>query len=78
VTADAAAVADLLAAPEVDPDDLEALDAVWEEAEVRFGPDPNAGCPVSRDLLARMDMEPRDLLARMDLAPGAPNTHAAE
>lgn len=67
VTADAAAVADLLSAPEVDPDDLAALDAVWEEAEVRFGPDPTAGCPVSRDLLARMD-----------LAPGAPDTHAAE
>jgi nitrate reductase delta subunit len=23
-----------------------------------FGPDPNAGCPVSRDLLARMDNPP--------------------
>ena len=52
--ADAAALADLLEQPEVDPDDLEALDAVWEESEVRFGPDPNAGCPASRDMLARM------------------------
>ena len=35
--------------------DLQALDAVWQESEVLFGPDPNAGCPVTRDLLARMD-----------------------
>lgn len=52
--ADAAAVAELLDQPEVDPEDLEALDAVWEESEVRFGPDPNAGCPAGRDMLARM------------------------
>ncbi|MDP5307734.1 nitrate reductase molybdenum cofactor assembly chaperone [Paracoccus spongiarum] len=47
--------ADLAAIPDDDPEDLAALDAVWEEAQVTFGPDPNAGCPVSRDLLARMD-----------------------
>lgn len=46
----------LLAEAEDDPEDLAALDAVWEEAQVTFGPDPNAGCPVSRDILARMDM----------------------
>ena len=50
-----ALVADLLTAPDDDPEDLAALDEVWEEAEVTFGPDPNAGCPVSRDLLAKMD-----------------------
>ncbi len=55
VKADPAAVADLLQQPETDPDDLAALDEVWEESEVRFGPDPDAGCPVSRDMLARMD-----------------------
>lgn len=55
VTADSAAVAELLDQPEIDPNDLEALDEVWEESEVRFGPDPNAGCPVTRDMLARMD-----------------------
>jgi nitrate reductase delta subunit len=54
-SADAEAVAELLDQPEVDPNDLEALDAVWEESEVRFGPDPNAGCPQVRDMLARMD-----------------------
>jgi nitrate reductase delta subunit len=47
-------VAELAAAPEDDPEDLAALDAVWQEAQVTFGPDPNAGCPVRRDLLARM------------------------
>ncbi|GIX14172.1 MAG: nitrate reductase molybdenum cofactor assembly chaperone [Paracoccaceae bacterium] len=54
-TPDAAALADLLAEPETDPDDLAALDAAWQESEVRFGPDPNAGCPVTRELLARID-----------------------
>ena len=53
--ADKAAVAELLEEPELDPDDLEALDKDWEESEVRFGPDPNAGCPQVRDMLARMD-----------------------
>ena len=53
--ADSAAVAELLDQPEIDPDDLEALDQVWEESEVLFGPDPSAGCPQVRDMLARMD-----------------------
>lgn len=53
--ADAGAVAELLQQPEDDPDDLEALDAVWEDAEVTFGPDPNAGCPQVREMLAQMD-----------------------
>jgi nitrate reductase delta subunit len=58
VKADKAALAELLAETEPDPTDLAALDRVWEESEVRFGPDPNAGCPASRDMLARMDMPP--------------------
>lgn len=49
------AVAELLDQPEDDPEDLEALDAVWEESQVTFGPDPNAGCPQVRDMLGRMD-----------------------
>ena len=53
--ADADAVADMLAQPDDDPSDLEALDAVWEETGVTFGPDPNAGCPQVRDMLATMD-----------------------
>lgn len=52
--ADADAVAELLAIEDDDPNDLEALDAVWEESEVTFGPDPNAGCPQVRDMLAGM------------------------
>jgi nitrate reductase delta subunit len=65
VAADGQAVATLLDQPDTDPNDLEALDAAWEEAEVRFGPDPDAGCPVSRDMLARMDVpvNPRSGLA---------------
>lgn len=53
--ADQEAVAKLLDLPDIDPNDLEALDEVWEESEVLFGPDPNAGCPQVRDMLTRMD-----------------------
>ncbi len=56
VTADEQAVAEMLAQPDDDPTDLEALDDVWEESEVLFGPDPNAGCPQARDMLAQMDL----------------------
>ncbi|MBU1281313.1 MAG: nitrate reductase molybdenum cofactor assembly chaperone, partial [Alphaproteobacteria bacterium] len=56
---DAEAVAGMLAQPDDDPTDLEALDAVWEETEVTFGPDPNAGCPQVRDMLAQMDAPKR-------------------
>ena len=55
VQVDADALAGMLAQPDDDPDDLAALDAVWEETEVTFGPDPNAGCPQVRDMLASMD-----------------------
>lgn len=53
-------VAHLLAEPEDDPNDLAALDRVWEEDAVTFGPGstgtvaPDGSCPVTRDLLARM------------------------
>ena len=57
--ADAEAVADMLAQPDDDPTDLAALDAVWEETEVTFGPDPNPGCPQVRDMLAAMDSPSR-------------------
>lgn len=52
---DAEALAALKAEAFDDPADLEALDAVWEETAVTFGPDPSAGCPATRDMLARMD-----------------------
>jgi nitrate reductase delta subunit len=56
-----------------DPADLEALDRVWEETAVVFGPDPNAGCPATRDLLSRMDapaaaVTPKDRAAAPALA----------
>jgi nitrate reductase delta subunit len=54
--ADAEAVAAMLELPEDDPTDLKALDAIWTESEVTFGPDPNAGCPQVRNLLADMDI----------------------
>ncbi|MGV8987165.1 MAG: nitrate reductase molybdenum cofactor assembly chaperone [Cypionkella sp.] len=54
--ADVEAVAAMLEQPEDDPTDLAALDAIWTESEVTFGPDPNAGCPQVRDLLADMDI----------------------
>ena len=53
--ADQAALAALLAVQDDDPDDHEALDEVWEESEVTFAPDPNAGCPQVRDMLSQMD-----------------------
>ena len=52
---DVDALAGMLAQPDDDPTDLSALDAVWEETEVTFGPAPNAGCPQVRDMLALMD-----------------------
>ena len=59
VRVDSAEATALLTEPDDDPQDLAALDAVWEEAQVTFAPDPNAGCPISRDILARMDVTPR-------------------
>lgn len=55
VKPDMDAVADMLEQPEDDPNDLQALDAVWEETEVTFGPDPNAGCPQVREMLSKID-----------------------
>ena len=51
-------VQQLLSVADDDPEDLQALDDVWQEAEVTFGPDPNAGCPVTREMLSRMDPIP--------------------
>ncbi len=46
----------LLADADDNPEDLAALDEIWEEAQVTFAPDPNAGCPISRDILSKMDV----------------------
>jgi len=63
------AVAELLEQPEVDPEDLEALDEIWEESEVRFGPDPNAGC---------QQQQARDVIVRMDIPVKSTPLHAAK
>ena len=42
--------------PDSDPEDLEALDEMWEEAPVTFGPDsPGGSCPAARETLAKMN-----------------------
>lgn len=54
----AAAVAQLLEEPDEDPDDLEALDRVWMEEPVTFGPtaDPSAaGCGKVAGMLRRIE-----------------------
>lgn len=62
---EAAMMQEILAEPEDDPDDLAALDAVWEEEAVTFGPGaPDAGsgddnCPQVSRLLDRMGAETR-------------------
>lgn len=43
---DAAQLAALRAEPDPEPDDLEALDAAWEEEEVTFGPGAASNCGV--------------------------------
>ncbi len=53
VRAEAKVVAALLAEPEEDPDDLEALDKQWAETAVTFGPG-EAGCPKAEALVAAM------------------------
>lgn len=52
-------VQELLSVTDDDPEDLKALDDIWEEAEITFGPDPSAGCPVSSDMMAKMDPTPQ-------------------
>lgn len=47
---------ELRKAPDDDPNDLEALDAAWEDQPVIFGPG-EEGCPKIEDMLKRMDTE---------------------
>lgn len=44
--------------PAAEDESLEAIDKAWEEEQVVFGPDPNAGCPVAKDMLANMAPPP--------------------
>ena len=68
---DRAAVAELLEQPDVDPDDLAALDDVWEESEVRFGPDPAAGC-------AQVGAQVSEVLVRMERPTAPASRHATD
>ena len=56
VRAEAGVVAALLAEPEQDPDDLEALDKTWEESAVTFGP--------GEALVEAMRVPPKPAIAR--------------
>ena len=51
---DAAALAALRAEPDPEPDDLEALDAAWEEEEVTFGPGAAAAACGTDTLAAKL------------------------
>ena len=63
-TARAEDVKAFLSTPEDDPEDLAALDAIWEEEAVTFGPGPNGGagvdegCPQANQMLNRMMQDP--------------------
>ncbi|MGJ8535786.1 MAG: nitrate reductase molybdenum cofactor assembly chaperone [Parasphingopyxis sp.] len=55
---DAEAIKALLDEPDDDPDDLEALDAVWEAENVTFGPgSTEEGCPKVEGILDRLAAE---------------------
>jgi nitrate reductase delta subunit len=66
---DAATLESFQAEPDLDPDDLEALDAAWEEEEVTFGPGAAYAC--GKDMLAaklrhaRRPAEPGNEAARV-------------
>jgi nitrate reductase delta subunit len=56
--ADAEALAALMAEPDDHPDDLEAMDRLWAETAVTFGP-ADVGCPKADALVAAMNSGPR-------------------
>jgi len=55
--ADAAALAALMQEPEDDPGDLEAMDRLWAETAVTFGP-ADVGCPKADALVGAMGIPP--------------------
>ena len=56
--ADAEALAALMAEPDDNPDDLEAMDKLWAETAVTFGP-ADVGCPKAEALVTAMNSGPR-------------------
>lgn len=55
---DAEALASLLAEPDDNPDDLAAMDKLWAETAVTFGPS-DVGCPKAEALVQAMHSNPR-------------------
>jgi len=55
--ADAEALAALMAEPDDDPGDLEAMDRLWAESAVTFGPS-DVGCPKAEALVSAMNSGP--------------------
>jgi nitrate reductase delta subunit len=79
VTPDATVLEQMLSEPEDDPDDLEAIDAEWEEAAVIFGPGApdDDSCPQVSDMLARMDVPPATPLGTPAAVPSHPTAPPA-
>jgi nitrate reductase delta subunit len=61
--ADAEALAALMAEPDDNPDDLEAMDKLWAETAVTFGPS-DVGCPKAEGLVAAMKSGPAPVRRR--------------
>ena len=55
---DSEALASLMAEPDDNPDDLEAMDKLWAETAVTFGPS-DVGCPKADALVKAMNANPR-------------------
>jgi nitrate reductase delta subunit len=65
--ADRDALAALMAEPDDDPDDLEAMDKLWAETAVTFGPS-DAGCPKAEALVGAMAAGPAPVRRRAPAA----------
>ncbi len=61
--ADAQALAALMAEPDDNPDDLEAIDKLWAETAVSFGPS-DVGCPKAEALVTAMKQGPAPVRRR--------------
>lgn len=61
--ADAGALAALMAEPDDNPDDLEAIDKLWAETAVSFGPS-DVGCPKAEALVTAMKQGPAPVRRR--------------
>lgn len=69
--ADPAALASLLQEPDDDPGDLDAMDKLWAETAVTFGPS-DVGCPKAEALVAAMKADPNAKAKRAQPAGARP------